>query len=177
MGAFVTTVGAEADQEQVGNLSQGSAGNPSRSLGGAPLRPPSLRTRCLATPHPDVLIGLKTRSTRTPTPNTPLQPALAFLALFPSFLHLCQLGNLPPHPAGPDIQPWPKCTNYTPTRDFPCPGPNQEVTYWPNQSRTPVSFCCCFLMHLPPPRASGIRALTGTLRPQNISDLENAQVT
>ena len=35
-------------------LSQGSAGNPSRSLGGAPLRPSSLRTCCLATPHPDV---------------------------------------------------------------------------------------------------------------------------
>lgn len=48
------TVGAEADQERVGDLSQGSAGNPSRSLGGAPLRPPSLRTCCLATLHPDV---------------------------------------------------------------------------------------------------------------------------
>ena len=38
----------------VKKLSQGSAGNPSRSLGGAPLRPSSLRTCCLATPHPDV---------------------------------------------------------------------------------------------------------------------------
>ena len=37
MGVFVTTVRAEADQEQVGDLSQGSAGNLSRRLGGAPL--------------------------------------------------------------------------------------------------------------------------------------------
>ena len=36
MGVFVTTVRAEADQEQV-DLSQGSAGNLSRRLGGAPL--------------------------------------------------------------------------------------------------------------------------------------------
>ena len=54
MGVFVTTVGAEADQEQVGDLSQGSAGNLSRRLGGAPLWPPSLRTCSLATLHPDV---------------------------------------------------------------------------------------------------------------------------
>ena len=122
-------------------------------------------------------IGLTTRSTRIPTPNTFLQSAPAMPALFPSFLHLRQLGNLPPHPTGPGIQPWPRCTNSTPTRDSPCPSPNQGVTYWPSQSRSPVPFCCYFLMHLPPPRASGIRALTGTLSPQNISDLENTQVT
>lgn len=35
---------------------------------------------------------------------------------------------------------------------LPVPQPNQGVTYWPNQSRTPVPFCCYFLRHLPLPR-------------------------
>lgn len=131
---------------------------------------PSLRTCCLATcilmPR---LVSKPTRSTRTPTPNTPLQPALAFPALF-SFLHPKQLGNLP---LTQQVQ------AFSPGQDAPAPHPpgtprapaqpGSHLLAQPEQN--PSSLLLLFLRHLPSPRASGTEPYWA-LRPQNISDLK-----
>ena len=125
-------MGAGAYQQQVGDLSQGSTGNPSGRWGGAPIGPPSLRRGRLATLHPDVprvVLLPEVPGLQHPThPCSQCPSTFASPGILPSFLHLHQLGTPPPHPAGTGIQLWQRCSNPTPTSDSQSPSSCQGAS-------------------------------------------------